>query len=146
MKVLNRDGMWVDPDDLGLPRKKYAPDRILTIAKFQKAVLLCILVYVGLLVAMITSMYAISPEAYFYFGLLFAVLAVFTVYFVYQLSTALFTPTVGILVGVLMFFPCVSLIALLVINQKATTALRSFRIRVGLFGASRNDLSKLGPD
>lgn len=57
---------------------------------------------------------------------------------VYRVSKGLGHSTpIKIVIGVCMFIPLVSLITLLLLNSRATTALRAAGYRVGLLGASK---------
>jgi len=62
--------------------------------------------------------------------------------FVYQLASAL-KSSVAWLFALLMIIPAVNTIILLVLNSKATKALRSAHVRVGWLGAISSDLSDL---
>jgi len=56
----------------------------------------------------------------------------------YPQSPEPIAPTpIKIVIGVCMFIPLVSLITLLLLNSRATTALRAAGYRVGLLGASK---------
>ena len=55
---------------------------------------------------------------------------------VFMLATKLYGTAVGIVLGLLMLLPCIGLITLLIVNQKATSILKSHGIHVGLFGAN----------
>jgi hypothetical protein len=50
--------------------------------------------------------------------------AIFAIVSIYLLASEVSTPVVGVICGVLMCIPCVSLITLLIINQKATSFLQ----------------------
>jgi len=57
---------------------------------------------------------------------------------IYRLSTGLAMSTANkVVVVICMFIPLVSLVTLLVLNSKATKALRTAGYRVGLLGASK---------
>jgi len=65
----------------------------------------------------------------------------FQLYCVYNISKALeFSTGASILYLVAMFLPLVSLLCLLLLNSKATGVLRDAGIKVGLMGASPDDL------
>ncbi len=101
------------------------------VAKYQKGILVCILIY---LVAVICQF--VIPESLrpiLGMGVL-AVGLVGTV-FVFLLAIKVYSTGVGILLGVLALVPCVGLIVLLVINGKATGILKQNGIPVGLLGA-----------
>ena len=64
-----------------------------------------------------------------------------SVVFVVLLAKTVYNVVAAVVYAVLAFIPCVGLIALLVINQKATSVLQKAGLKVGLLGA---DLSQLG--
>jgi hypothetical protein len=47
----------------------------------------------------------------------------------------------GVVLGILTLIPCIGLIALLIINGKATAVLKNHGIKVGFFGARASDVS-----
>ena len=65
----------------------------------------------------------------------------FQLYAVFKLAKALTLSTSSaVMYFVAMFIPIVSLICLVVLNNKATVLLQEHGIRVGLMGAKRSDL------
>jgi hypothetical protein len=54
------------------------------------------------------------------------------------LASRIMNRAVGVLCGVLMLVPCVSLITLLIVNHKATLYLQSWGVKVGFLGANPN--------
>jgi hypothetical protein len=108
-----------------------------SIAVYQKAVLVCIL----LNFAEILGQFAIPAEARFLLGLMIIVVGILSTVFVFLLAMKVSSSKfLGILQGILTLIPCVGLIVLLVINQTATTTLQQNGIRVGLLGARLSDL------
>jgi len=71
--------------------------------------------------------------------MLLAFLLVGTV-FVFLLSLKVYSVIWGIVMGLCSLVPCLGLLALLTVNQKATDVLRENGIKVGLFGARLSDL------
>jgi hypothetical protein len=59
---------------------------------------------------------------------------------IFHLARELMGTGIAVLCTVLMLIPCVSLINLLVVNQKATTYLQQHGIKVGLMGANLEQL------
>jgi hypothetical protein len=108
-----------------------------SVAKYQKGVLVCILIY---LVAVIFR-FALPPEAQpiLIVGVVVLLLVAGTT-FVFLLAIKVYGTRVGILLGILTLIPLVSLIVLLRVNAKATSVLRQNGIKVGLLGA---DLSQI---
>lgn len=60
--------------------------------------------------------------------------------FVFLLSLKVYRVIWGIVMGLCSLVPCLGLLALLTVNQKATDVLRANGIKVGLFGARLSDL------
>ncbi len=106
------------------------------IAVRQKVILACILVYVPALVLA----YVLSMTPVLLPGL--AVLAAMVVgtVFVFLLAMELYGSVVGAMLGILTLLPLVGLIALLIVNSKATAILRAGGVRVGLLGADMRGL------
>lgn len=111
----------------------YNNTEVLDIAKRQKAIIWLILISI--------PVYAASLVIPF----LPLIVGIISLVFIYQLAAALkeSAPWLYVILGLI---PCISLIALLVINSRATSALKAHGIRVGLMGARRDDLDKLTTD
>ena len=107
---------------------QYNDSEILDIAKHQKAIIWLIVINL------------------FIFWIPFAtiVTGIIGFVFIYRLGKAL--KSLAWLYVVLSFIPLVGLIALLVLNGKATGALRSRGVKVGLMGANKDDLGRLTPN
>ena len=110
----------------------YTDAEILDIAKHQKAILWLILANIPAYLA--SAQLSVIP---------IFVVAILSLVFIYKLAVALRSsvPALYVLLGLV---PCISLIALLVINSQATGALKSRGIGVGLMGANQADLKKMG--
>lgn len=108
-----------------------------SVAMYQKGILACILVYVILVIAGIF----VPAELKWIVALAGLPVLIGATVFVFLLATKVYTPVVGVLLGLLTLIPCVGLIVLLVINGQATSILKSHGIHVGLLGASLSDLS-----
>jgi hypothetical protein len=106
------------------------------VAKYQKGILICILLY---LIA-VFGQFAIPSQFRLFLGLGVLALGVVGTVFVFLLATKVYSTAVGIVLGLLTFIPCIGLIALLVVNGKATSVLTQNGIKVGLMGA---DLSQI---
>ena len=113
--------------------KNYTNQEVLEIAKWQKALLWIILLL--LLSYFLLGLKGIGP-------LIGLVIAVVEIIFVYQLAMSL-KESAAWLYAILMIIPFVSLIVLLMLSSRATAALRSRGVRVGLMGANGSDLDKL---
>jgi hypothetical protein len=107
-----------------------------SVARYQKGILVCILVY---FVAVLCQ-FLIPPELQplIAIGVLF--LGLVATVFVFLLAMKVYSPGVGILLGILTMVPCLGLITLLMVNGKATTILKQNGIRVGLLGANPSDV------
>ncbi len=78
------------------------------------------------------------------FWLLQLVYTIIAIVFVFQFGTSLKIGQVAMIgILILLFIPLVGLLTLLILNGKATRLLREGGIRVGLMGASRENLEKL---
>ena len=97
------------------------------VAKFQKGILVCILVYI----LAVAGQFALPPQIRPMVGL--AVLVV-------GLAMKTHGTVLGIILGVLCLVPILGLLILLLVNQKATTVLQSNGIKVGLLGADLRSL------
>src|SRR5262249_38717777 len=101
----------------------------------QKAVLVCILVYLLLFIAQF-----FWPPALRLVLILGAIAATTTAaVFVFLLAPKVYSMGVGIALAILTLIPCIGFIALLIINAKATSVLKERGIRVGLLGAKMSD-------
>ena len=107
-----------------------------SVAKYQKGILVCILIY---LIAAICP-FAIPAELQPLIG--FGILAVGLVgtVFVFLLAVKVYSTGVGVLLGVLTLVPCIGLIVLLVVNGKATGILKQNGIKVGRLGANLSQI------
>ena len=110
------------------------------VASSQKAILVCILLYIvclGLQIAL-----ARSPETAgfsLYIGIMALLVSLAAMVFVFRLAIRVYSTASGILLGIGTLIPCIGLVILLMINGKATKILRENGHQVGFFGA---DLSK----
>jgi hypothetical protein len=107
-----------------------------SVAKYQKGILVCILLY---LVAVVLQ-FVLPPEALpiLIVGVVLLLLA--GTIFVFLLAMKVYGQGVGILLGILALIPLIGLIVLLRVNGKATSVLQQNGVKVGLLGA---DLSKV---
>jgi len=105
---------------------EYTNAEVVAIAKKQKAIIWLIL----------------ASLAAFVFPPAWIVIAVVQILFVFQLVKALKLSAAWVwCIG--MIIPLVSLLLLLVLNGKATTAIKGKGVRVGLMGADKAQLEKL---
>ena len=104
----------------------YSNQEAYKVGKKQKAILWCILA---------STISFFIPDSSF-------IVAIVCIVFVYQLAAAE-KSSVAWLWALLQLMPFVSLICLLILNQKATKILKEKNIKVGLMGANNKDLEKL---
>jgi hypothetical protein len=113
-------------------RGKITPDELKAVAKFQKAILLCILgemLFFGLQIGAPQQLRPIIS-----LGFLAATV------FVFLLAMKIYSTGMGIFLGILTLIPCIGLLVLLMVNGKATGVLKDNGISVGLLGAKLSDL------
>ncbi|MFO7905649.1 MAG: hypothetical protein ACQESR_08900 [Planctomycetota bacterium] len=67
-------------------------------------------------------------------------IAVFAMVSIFLLAKEVINTGVGVLCGILMLVPFISLIVLLVVNQKATSFLQKKGVRVGFLGTNPNTI------
>ena len=111
-------------------------EHILGVAKAQRGVLVCILLYLG---AAIGSAVA-PPEVQFILGLAFLIAAIAGAVFVFMLSVRVYGTGMGIFLGLLTLVPLLGLLVLLIVNSKATKILKEHGIKVGLLGANTSKI------
>lgn len=102
------------------------------IASRQRAIMLCILVYFGLVVASFMA----PPEVAIVIGLGMIAVSITAAVFIFMLALSLYNTTTGVILGIGTLIPLVGLVILLVVNGKATGVLRKHGVKVGLLGAS----------
>jgi hypothetical protein len=73
--------------------------------------------------------------------ILWVVGVVCSIIFMYRLASAL--SLAGVLYAILMIFPCIGLITLLIVSSRATKALKTAGVKVGLFGVSSRTIAQL---
>ena len=112
------------------------PADLKSVAKYQKGILVCILIY---LIAIVVQ-FLLPPEVRPLLGLGVIVLLIVATVFVFLLAMKVYSTGLGILLGILTLVPCVGLIVLLVVNGKATNVLKQNGIKVGLIGADMSQL------
>lgn len=109
---------------------------LLKVAKYQKGILVCILVYI----LAVAGQFALPPQIRPLVGLGVLVVGLIAAVFTIRLAMKTHGTILGIILGLLCLLPILGLLILLLVNQKATTVLQLNGIKVGLLGA---DLSSL---
>ena len=107
-----------------------------SVAKYQKGILVCILINLTAVVCQL----AIPADLRPIIGLSVLVVGLAGTIFVFLLAIKVYSTGVGVLLGILTLIPCVSLIVLLVVNGKATGILKQNGIKVGLLGANLSEI------
>lgn len=133
------------PPPLAAPTPlNYAPparNDLREIAKRQRAIMICILVYIIAVIAQ----FILPPELRIIVSIAILAVMVTATVFVFMLAIALYSTGVGIVLGILTMVPLVGLIVLLIVNGKATNVLREHGIQVGLMGARLDQVPEAGP-
>lgn len=114
-------------------------EKLRRVAKYQRWVLLAVLLNICATIVAI----AVPRDSLIVSLMILAValaILVFAVTSVVMLAGELWNVGIAILCAILMFLPCISLITLLVVNQKATGLLQQHGIHVGLMGADVNKI------
>jgi hypothetical protein len=101
------------------------------VAGAQRVILVCILINI----LAIIGQFFLPPELRVVVPVILVVTGLVATVFVIILAIRVYSVALGIILGLLTFIPCVGLIVLLMVNQKATTILQSNGIKVGLVGA-----------
>ena len=107
-------------------------DDLRSVAKCQKGILVCILIY---LVA-VFGQFALPPEIRPLVGFGVLIVGLVGAVFVFMLAIKVYGTGLGIVLGILSLVPLIGLIVLLVVNGKATGILKQNGINVGLLGAN----------
>jgi hypothetical protein len=102
-----------------------------SVALYQKGILVCILLYL----CAVLGQFLVPEQLRIFIGLGVLLIGLAGTVFVFLLAIKVYGVGLGILLGVLTFIPCVGLIVLLVVNNKATNVLRQNGYTVGLLGA-----------
>lgn len=103
-----------------------------SIAKFQKGILVCILIYL----CAIIGQFALPPGLRPLLGIAVLVVGLVGAAFVFLLAVKTYGTARGILFGLLSLVPLIGLFILLMVNGKATKVLKENGIAVGLLGAN----------
>lgn len=109
---------------------------LLSIAKYQKGILL------GILLSLATTIATLAAplDLRFWFGLLLYGVGLLNAVFIFLLSTKLFGTIKGIGFAILTIVPFLGLLILLLVNGRATKILKQNGIGVGLLGANLSSI------
>ena len=114
------------------PSRGMRRSELRAIANYQKGIIVCILLNICLFAAS----FMMEQEDRIYLLIGYVPIALVSLACVFMLATTVYGTAVGVILGVLILLPCIGLIVLLIVNQKATSILKSHGIHVGLFGAN----------
>lgn len=113
--------------------------RILAVARHQRALNLCMLVYIACMVS-----FKFAPEGPLRLVVSFVSIAVLilAVVFAVLLAARLYSTAVAILVGVFTLVPCGGMIGAAYLSSRATALLRRNGYTVGLLGADLSQFTR----
>ena len=118
-------------------------EQLRRVARFQRWVLLALLASIlmfGFAVIIGTGVVQVPPTGRALFSAAYWGLSLFMLVAVFLLARQFLHPAVAVLCSLAMFIPFVSLIVLLIINQKATNYLREYGVRVGFLGVDPSSI------
>ncbi|MEW4570785.1 hypothetical protein AB1L88_23205 [Tautonia sp. JC769] len=106
------------------------------VATYQKGILVCILLYFGVMV----GQFVLPPDLAI--AMAFAVIGVglASMVFIFLLAMKVYSTGFGIVLGIGALLPLIGLIILLMVNGKATRILKENGIHVGLLGANLSQI------
>jgi hypothetical protein len=131
------------PADIASIPNAESREKLSLVAKYQRWVLFSLLASVGIvciILAQAFGMIAIPESGTWFLLIANWCVSIFSVVAIILLARQFMSGVMTIVFAILMFVPFVSLIALLVVNQKATGFLQRNGIRVGLLGANPHDI------
>ena len=111
-------------------------DDLRKVAKYQKGILVCILIN---LIALVLQ-YTLPREFQGFVGLGMICAGLAGTVFVFLLAMKVYSTGRGVLLGILALIPLIGLFVLLAVNGKATAIMRQNRIHVGLLGANLSQI------
>jgi hypothetical protein len=115
--------------------------RLRDIARFQRNINLVILAYFG--AGVVTQILNQVLIGRIIVGLVVLGVIIAGAVFAVQMARALYSTGVAVLCGILLLIPCVGLLTLLVLNNRATARLKAAGIPVGILGADPGDVARV---
>jgi hypothetical protein len=103
-----------------------------TVALAQKSIIVCILLNFGA----IAARFLLPPELGIFLAAGLVILFLVQLVSVVFLATKVFNVLTGVIYAIGTIIPCIGLLILLIVNNKATEILRKNGHHVGLFGAN----------
>jgi hypothetical protein len=119
-------------------------DGLRNVARYQRNINLCILATLALVPLSMAGGSRGADIVALLVGLAYFGIQITALAFVFLLARALYGTVLAVLLGLLMFAPCISLLVLLLISQRATSVLRKAGVKVGLLGANPNQVPSDG--
>ena len=110
------------------------------VARYQRWVIFALLFNIGINVLSLVTTFGQLPIPQALILLLGLGGMVFAIVSIFLLAKEISGAALGVICALLMIVPCISLITLLVINQKATSFLQSRGVRVGFFGTNPDSI------
>jgi hypothetical protein len=131
--------------------ERMSPSDLRTVAISQKAVIFCILgnlATIPLRIALEQMPATTALPGFLILLAFYLAVGITATVFVFMMAVRVYGTGAGVALGILTLVPCVGLITLVIINQKATGVLQQHGIRVGFLGANMGDLppSRRGDD
>lgn len=114
------------------------------VAAQQRAINLCILAEIVILVGRVFSIQSGAWKMAMAISIVYLAVAIVGAVFLFTLAISLYNTGVGVVLGILTLVPILGLIILLIVNHKATTVLRGHGIKVGLLGANPSTIPSDG--
>ena len=133
------DSPYEPPQSTGYQNVDSGREPIRRVAKFQRYVIFALLANILANIITFATRGQDLPARLVVIAL-YAGVAVFAMVAIFLLAKEVFNTGVGVLCAILMIVPFISLIVLLVINQKATSYLQSNGVRVGFLGTNPNSI------
>jgi hypothetical protein len=131
-------------------RRTHTASDLKQVAWSQKVLILCLIGYLflwlGYIAFNLMHLGDVANDSTTVFNIVLVlnvVLGVVSGVFICLVEMKLSGVVVGVVVGLLTVVPCVGLLLVLIVNTRATSALQSNRVRVGLLGARMSDLATL---
>ena len=137
------DSPYKSPQSDSFPRQPISGggdrEKLRNIAKYQRWVIYALLANIaGNILAFGTMGQGMGVRAVV--GVAVLAIAVFAIVAIFLLAKEVSNVGIGVLCGVLMCVPCISLITLLIVNQMATSYLQRHGIKVGFLGVDPDSI------
>lgn len=128
------------PQETGVVESSGQRDAVRRVARYQRWVIFALLFNIGVNVLSLAVSFAQLPIPSIVILVLALAGGLFAIIAIFQLAKELSGPGLGVFCAILMIMPCISLLVLLIINQKATTFLQNNGVRVGFLGTNPDSI------